>query len=189
MTPEDPFQVLVAVMLSARTKDPTTNEVMRRLWPRAHTPQALLKLPEAKLAEALNPVGFYRTKAKQLQGLCRMLVEEFDGKVPDTLAELERLPGVGRKTANLVLSICFEIPAICVDTHVHRIANRLGWVKTKTPPETEEALMALFAKKHWGVINRVLVNHGQRVCNPIGPRCSECVIARQCPRTGVVKPR
>jgi len=118
-----------------------------------------------------------------------MLLADFKGNVPSTREDLMRLPGVGRKTANLVMNIAFDLPAICVDTHVHRIANRLGWVSTDTPSETEEALMKLVPKKHWAVLNRVIVNHGQQVCAPISPKCSQCVIAGSCQRVGVIKHR
>jgi len=185
----EPFRVLVATMLSSRTKDPVTNAVMRSLWAKARTPQDILRIPETKLAEALKPVGFYSQKARQLHGLCRMVIERFGGGVPATREELMELPGVGRKVANLVLNICYDYPAICVDTHVHRVSNRLGWVSTETPEETEEALLKVVERKYWSMLNRVVVNHGQRVCQPLSPRCSECTVAASCPRTGVVKYR
>jgi endonuclease-3 len=189
VTPRDSFQVLVATMLSSRTKDPVTNAAMARLWPKARTPQAILKLPEATLAGLLKPVGFYQTKAAQLHGLCRMLLAEFAGAVPPTRDELMRLPGVGRKVANLVLNICFDVPAICVDTHVHRIANRLGWVATATPEQTEAALMHVVPQALWATVNRVLVNYGQQVCHPTSPHCSTCAIADACQRIGVERSR
>jgi endonuclease III len=185
----EPLRILIATMLSARTKDPVTNAAMQRLWARASTPQALLALPEDEIAALIKPVGFYQQKARQLQGLCRLLLDEFGGEIPDTREELMRLPGVGRKTANLVLNICFDYPAICVDTHVHRISNRLGWVTTTTPEETELALMKLLPKKYWVMLNRVLVNHGQHVCDPTSPKCSICAIAAHCQRIGVVRSR
>lgn len=184
-----PFRVLVAAMLSSRTKDPVTNDAMRRLWARASTPRAILAVPEEELASLIKPVGFYTAKAGQLHGLCRLLLERFGGEVPRTREELIELPGVGRKVANLVLNVCFDEAAICVDTHVHRISNRLGWVVTEAPEETEQALMLVIDKQHWSVLNRVLVNHGQRICHPTSPKCSECQIAAHCARVGVERSR
>jgi endonuclease-3 len=146
-------------------------------------------VPEDELAQLIKPVGFYLTKAKHLHEMARLLLGEFDGQVPRTRDDLLRLPGVGRKVANLVLNICYAEPAICVDVHVHRIANRLGWVATGTPEETEQALERLVPRRLWATLNRVLVNHGQQVCRPTSPRCSACVIAAQCPRIGVVRAR
>lgn len=185
VSPRAPFRVLVATVLSSRTKDPTTNAAMERLWPRASTPAELLEVPEDELAALIKPVGFYQTKARHLHGLSRMLIEQHGGKVPRTREELMALPGVGRKVANLVLNICFDEPAICVDTHVHRISNRLGWVVTATPEETEYALEAIVTENRRAVLNRVLVNHGQQVCLPRSPHCGECVISRSCDRVGV----
>jgi endonuclease III len=185
----EPLRILIATLLSARTKDPVTNAAMQRLWARAVTPQELLALPEDEIAALIKPVGFYQQKAQHVHGLCRMLLEDFGGVIPDTREELLRLPGVGRKTANLVLNICFDLPAICVDTHVQRISNRLGWVTTATPEETELALLTLVPQKYWAMLNRVLVNHGQRVCAPVSPKCSQCPIAALCPRRGVTKSR
>jgi len=187
--PREPFQVLVATVLSSRTKDPTTNAAMERLWARATTPQGILAVPEDELAALIRPVGFYRTKAANLHKLCRQLIEQHGGRVPATRDELILLSGVGRKVANLVLNICFNTAAICVDTHVHRIANRLGWVVTESPEQTEYALMELVPEHYWTQLNRVLVNHGQQVCQPVSPRCSECAIARYCARVGVLKSR
>lgn len=184
-----PFRVLVAAMLSSRTKDPVTNAAMARLWARGSSPEAILAIPEPELAELIKPVGFYMQKAAQLHGLCRTLLTRFGGAVPRTREELVELPGVGRKVANLVLNVCFDEAAICVDTHVHRIANRLGWVATATPEETELALMGVIDRKHWSVLNRVLVNHGQQVCHPTSPKCSACPIAAHCARTGVQRSR
>jgi endonuclease-3 len=211
--PAQPFQVLVATILSARTQDPTTNAAMGRLWPRlggvapeamstasaarggggargkTPGPADLLELPEAELAALIRPVGFYQTKARHLLAMSRLLLDEFGGSVPRTLDELLRLPGVGRKVANLVLNICFDLPAICVDIHVHRIVNRLGWVQTRQPEETEFALQPLVPKRLWSTLNRVLVNHGQQVCRPTSPRCSVCVVFEQCERVGVGRAR
>ncbi len=200
--PAQPFQVLVATILSARTKDPTTNAAMRRLWEAASgqvvpgegawptvTPAMLLALPEARIAELIYPVGFYQTKAKHLLKMSRLLIERFDGQVPRTRDELLELPGVGRKVANLLLNICWDIPAICVDIHVHRICNRLGWVSTKTPEETEFTLMQLVPQKYWSTLNRVLVNHGQQICQPVSPFCSRCSLQGDCPQIGVINKR
>jgi endonuclease III len=184
-----PFRVLVAAMLSSRTKDPVTNAAVERLWVRAGTPEAILAIPEAELSALLKPVGFYIQKASQLHGLCSTLLSRFGGEAPATREELMELPGVGRKVANLVLNVCFDVAAICVDTHVHRIANRLGWVVTDTPEETEHALMAAIDAQHWSVLNRVLVNHGQQVCHPTSPKCSACPIAAHCARVGVERSR
>jgi len=184
-----PFHALVATVLASRTKDPVTNAAMRRLWARAATPQAILAVPEAELAALIKPVGFYQQKARQLHGLCRMVVERYSGQVPGTREELMELPGVGRKVANLVLNICFDEPAICVDTHVHRIANRLGWVETGTPEATELALLEIVPRKYWAMLNRVLVNHGQQICQPLSPHCTICVIAPSCERRNVIKYR
>lgn len=184
-----PFRVLVAAMLSSRTKDPVTNAAVERVWVRGSTPQAILAIPEDELAALLKPVGFYIQKAAQLHHLCQTLLERFNGEVPQTREELLELSGVGRKVANLVLNVCFDAPAICVDTHVHRIANRLGWVVTDTPEETEHALLAAIEQQHWSVLNRVLVNHGQQVCHPTSPKCSACPIAEHCARSGVERSR
>lgn len=187
--PADTFRVLVAAVLSSRTKDPTTNMVMDRLWTRASTPEGISSIPETELAALLNPVGFYQTKARHLHGLSRRLLDNHNGLVPRTREELMALPGVGRKVANLVLNICFDVPAICVDTHVHRICNRLGWLATSEPLQTEQALNDTLPVKYWTTINRVLVNHGQQVCHPTSPKCSECRISRYCERCGVTRSR
>jgi len=185
----DPFETLVSGILSSRTRDETTNQVMRRLFPRYGTPKKMLRLSEEELARLIYPVGFYRQKARFLREACRMLVEEFGGKVPETREELMRIPGVGRKVANLILSVVFGQDVICVDTHVHRISQRLGWQVAKTPEETEQNLMRILPRRSWRYINLILVNHGQRVCHPVGPECSRCPIADCCPRVGVENPR
>lgn len=189
VTADDPFRVLVGTILSARTKDPVTNDAIGRLWEVARTPEGILAIPERQLAELIKPVGFYNAKARNLHGMCEMLINEFDGEIPQTRDELLRLPGVGRKVANLVLNICFGIPAICVDTHVHRICNRLGWIETETPEQSEFALMEVIDEKHWAALNMVLVNHGQQVCNPVSPWCSRCLISAQCAKIGVKSSR
>jgi endonuclease-3 len=184
-----PFRTLVSTLMSARTKDPVTVEATKRLFSEIDTPQDLLAMPEDRIAQLVYPVGFYKTKAKHLHELARILLERFGGEVPQTREELMELPGVGRKTANLILSVAFDVPAICVDTHVHRISNRLGWVETESVDDTEVALMKLLPQDKWAVINRVLVNHGQQTCHPTSPRCSECMLADTCPRIGVTNSR
>jgi endonuclease-3 len=184
-----PFQILVAAMMSARTKDPVTVEAARRLFAVARTPNDMRKLAPGRVAKLIYPVGFYNTKAKALVELSASLEDNFGGEVPCTREELMTLPGVGRKTANLVLSVAFDIPAICVDTHMHRICNRLGWVKTDNVDETEQELMKVLPKEHWAVINKLIVNHGQQICAPTSPKCSICAIDAFCPRIGVVRSR
>ena len=185
---EDPFQVLIGTLLSARTQDATTAAASARLFAKARTPAAMAKLTERQIEKLIYPVSFYRHKAKHVRQTCRLLVDKFGGRVPQTMEELLTLPGVGRKTANLVLILAFKSAKnICVDTHVHRISNRLGWVKTETPDETEQALYRATPARWWPIINLYLVTWGQNVCRPVYPRCTECVIARWCPRIGVVK--
>ena len=157
-----PFQTLVAVMLSARTRDETTAKVCKELFKIAPTPQRLSKLPESKIRKSIYPVGFYKTKAKHLKKLSEKLIKDFGGKVPKSLVALTSLPGIGRKSANLVLVRAFKIPAIAVDTHVHRISNLLGWIKTKTPEQTEKALVKILPKKYWLEVNKLMVTVGQQ---------------------------
>jgi endonuclease-3 len=185
----DPFRVLIACLLSLRTKDETTGPAARRLFALADTPQALLRLTPGQIERAIFPVGFYRTKARGLLRVCRELIERFGGAVPDTIDELLTLHGVGRKTANLVVTQGFNKPGICVDVHVHRISNRLGYVKTKTPAETEAALRATLPRRYWIGYNDLLVSFGQNVCLPVSPRCSRCPISATCPRVGVTRSR
>ncbi|RLG51236.1 MAG: endonuclease III [Thermoproteota archaeon] len=185
----DPFKVLIATILSARTKDEVTVEAARRLFSKASTPHDMLKLSAEEISKLIYPVGFYRSKAKAILEVCRALVEEHGGKVPDSMEELLKLKGVGRKTANLVLSLGYGKPAICVDTHVHRITNRWGLVSTKTPEETERALMEKIPREHWSEVNRLLVVFGQRICRPARPLCGRCPIADICPKIGVEEGR
>ena len=185
----DPFKILVATVLSLRTKDEVTAEAARRLFQVVNGPEDLLKLSEEEIANLIYPVGFYRRKAKNLKEIAQILLENYGGKVPDSLEELLKLPGVGRKTANLVITQGFKKPGICVDTHVHRIMNRLGFVKTKTPEETEFALREKLPKEYWIEINDLLVALGQHVCHPISPRCSQCPIEPYCPKVGVKRSR
>jgi endonuclease III len=185
----DPFRVLIACLLSLRTKDETTGPAARRLFALADTPEAMLRLTPRQIERAIFPVGFYRTKARGLLRVCRELIERFGGTVPDTIDELLTLHGVGRKTANLVVTQGFNKPGICVDVHVHRISNRLGYVKTKTPAETETALRATLPRRYWIGYNDLLVSFGQNVCVPVSPRCSRCPIGATCPRVGVTRSR
>ena len=182
---QDPFLVLVSCILSLRTKDTVSLPASLRLFEIAKTPQALLALPLHKIEKIIYPVGFYKTKARNLHKICDLLLKEFNGKVPKTEKELLSLPGVGRKTANLVLGEGFNIPAICVDTHVHRISNRLGLVNSTTPEDTEEQLKKLLPKHYWVEYNRLLVMWGQNICVPISPFCSRCVLSPICPKIGV----
>jgi endonuclease-3 len=184
---EDPFQVLIATLLSARTQDQTTLAASTRLFRVARTPRSMGRLTVKRIEKLIYPVSFYRHKARHVKATCRLLVERFDGKVPGTMEELLTLPGVGRKTANLVLIVSFRSRQnICVDTHVHRISNRLGWVKTRTPEDTEQALYRATDARWWPLINLYLVTWGQNVCRPVYPKCGECTLRALCPRIGVV---
>jgi endonuclease-3 len=185
----DPFRVLVSTLLSLRTKDEVTDVASRRLLQLAPTPRAILRLTPRRIEKLIYPVGFYRTKAKRLLEVSRILLEEHGGKVPSGLDELLELPGVGRKTANLVLVEGYGEPAIAVDTHVHRISNRLGVVRTKTPHHTEAALRDILPRRHWVVYNELLVGFGKAVCRPISPLCSRCPVRPMCDRIGVGKHR
>ncbi len=185
----EPFRVLVSTVISARTKDEVTAEASRRLLGRASTPRRLAALPERTIAALIYPAGFYRTKARAIRELSRVIAHDLGGRVPDTMEGLLELPGVGRKTANLVLTLGFGKPGICVDTHVHRISNRLGAVRTARPAETEAALRAALPREHWIEINDLLVMFGQTICVPVSPRCSACPLARVCRREGVTRSR
>ncbi len=183
----DPFKVLVSALISTRTRDETTAEVSKRLFDRVKDPYDLIEIPLEELERLLYPVGFYRVKARHLKELGKDLVERFGGRVPSTLEELLTLKGVGRKVANLVLADGYSKPAICVDTHVHRITNRWGLIKTKNPLQTERELMKKVPKKYWTVMNRLLVAFGQRICTPQRPKCEECPISVYCLKVGVSK--
>ena len=185
----DPFRTLISCILSLRTKDATTAAASLRLFEKAHTPEAILALSAKTLERLIYPVGFYRTKARVIRGICRDLIDKFDGRVPDEIDALLTLKGVGRKTANLVVTEAYGKPGICVDTHVHRISNRWGLVRTKTPDKTEIALRAVLPARHWLEYNGILVAFGQTICNPTSPWCSRCKIAAMCPRIGVVQSR
>jgi exodeoxyribonuclease III len=181
---QDPFKVLVATILSARTKDETTAQAAKRLFKHAPDQQGLAALPAEKIAKLIYPVGFYRNKAKYLVKLPQAL-EAFGNTIPDTVEQLVTLPGVGRKTANLVVSVAFQKPAICVDTHVHRIMNIWGYVKTKDPLQTEMALRKKLPKKYWIKVNSLLVAFGQAICRPVAPHCDRCALNKVCPQIGV----
>jgi len=181
------WAILVTTLLSLRTRDVVTDAVAKNLLVHVPYPADLLKLPQEKVAELIHRVGFFNTKAATLRRVAQIILEEHGGQVPDTLEGLLALPGVGRKTANLVLIHGFDKPGICVDTHVHRISNRLGFVATKTADETEFALREVLPAKWWMKINAILVTWGQHVCLPQRPHCSRCPVAGTCPRIGVTK--
>ncbi|MBI2340831.1 MAG: endonuclease III [Deltaproteobacteria bacterium] len=184
-----PFETLISCVLSLRTKDAVTEVASRRLLGEAPTPQAMVRLTPSAIEKLIYPVGFYRTKAKSIIKTCRILIDRYNGKVPRTIEELLELPGVGRKTANLVVTVGYGDYGICVDTHVHRISNRFGYVKTKTPEETEFALRKKLPKKEWKTYNDILVTFGQNLCAPISPWCSKCAIEEYCPKIGVPRSR
>lgn len=181
----DPFKILVATILSARTKDETTAAAVTRLFKIIKSYDDLRRIPRAKLEKTIFPTGFYRTKAKHLKELPDVLDKKFTGKIPSTIEELCELPGVGRKTANLVVSAAFDKPGICVDVHVHRICNRLGLLKSKTPLETEMLLRKKLPLRYWKTFNKQLVSFGQTTCTPLRPKCGECPAYPLCSRINV----
>jgi len=185
----NPFLVLVSTLLSLRTKDETTELVMNKLIKQARTPDAIIKIPINKLQKILYPVGFYRKKAIILKYVSHLLLRKYNGKVPDSLDELLTIKGVGRKTANLVITEAYHKPGICVDTHVHRISNRIGIVSTKNPHETEKELRNVLPRKYWRIYNRLFVKFGQTICKPISPMCNRCNLAYLCKRIGVTQHR
>ena len=185
----DPYRVLISCLLSLRTKDETTAGASKRLFAKAKDPKQLAALPIRQIEKLIYPVGFYKTKAKRIKDIASILVKKYKSKVPDDLDELLKLRGVGRKTANIVITIAFKKHGVAVDTHVHRISNRLGYVKTKTPEKTEFALRKKLPKKHWLIYNDLLVTWGQNICRPISPLCSKCKIKPYCNRVGVKKSR
>jgi len=185
----DPWAVLVSTILSLRTKDEVTLEASKRLLEKAPGPNELLALPEAGIAALIYPAGFYRNKAASLKKIAGILLERYAGRVPADMDALLALPGVGRKTANLVLIEAFDLPGICVDIHVHRISNRCGWLSSKTPDETETILREILPKKYWKGLNALLVLYGQNLCRPVSPFCSRCVIAAHCNRLGLDRSR
>ncbi len=185
----NPFLVLISCLLSLRTRDETTAAASKRLFALADTPKKMLLLAASKIESAIFPVSFYRNKARNIQAICRVLLDQYEGVVPHSLEALLTLPGVGRKTANLVVTVAYRRPGICVDTHVHRICNRLGLIQTKTPEESEMALREKLPRRYWISFNDMLVPFGQFVCKPISPLCSRCKIASYCRQVGVVKRR
>jgi endonuclease-3 len=182
---KSPFLVLISCLLSLRTRDETTLPASLRLFARADTMQGMLDMPVGEIQKLIYPVGFYKTKALRIHDICTDLIHRFKGQVPDDLEGLLTLKGVGRKTANLVLTEGFGKPGICVDTHVHRISNRLGYIKTRTPEETEFALREKLPRKYWIEYNAILVTWGQNVCKPISPICSTCPVKNICQRVNV----
>ncbi|HHT9125010.1 MAG TPA: endonuclease III domain-containing protein [Candidatus Brocadiia bacterium] len=185
----DPFKVLISCLLSLRTKDAVTRKASERLFNLADSPEKMVTLEVSQIEKAIYPVGFYKTKARRTKEICATLLNHYNGKVPDEIDELLKLKGVGRKTANLVVTLGYEKLGICVDTHVHRIVNRLGYVKTKTPEQTEFALREKLPTKYWVTFNDLLVTHGQNICVPISPWCSKCKIANFCEKVGVTRHR
>jgi endonuclease-3 len=185
----NPFLILISTLLSLRTKDEVTAEATKRLFRLADTPAEMMKLSPAAIEKAIYPVGFYRNKAKNILSICEELLSLYDSHVPDTIDQLLAMPGVGRKTANLVLTLGFNKEGICVDTHVHRISNRWGYVRTKTPEQTEFALRGKLPRRHWANYNTLLVAFGRRICRPVSPICSSCPVSDYCDRVGVAKSR
>jgi len=186
---KDAYMVLIGCMLSLRTKDEVTKEAMERLFARSADPATMVEVPAEELAELIYPVGFYRTKSKQVIETSRRILSDHAGETPRTIEELIKFPGVGRKTANLVMTRGHDLPGICVDTHVHRITNRWGYVETGTPDETEMVLRRELPSRWWKPINDLLVTYGQNICKPISPFCSRCSVSDLCGRVGVGKNR
>ncbi|UCE52605.1 MAG: endonuclease III [Desulfobacterales bacterium] len=182
---ETPFTVLISCVLSLRTQDKTTAAASERLFGLARTPQTMVKLPTPTIERAIYPFCFYKTKSENIKKICNLLLSQNSGRVPDDIDELLKLPGVGRKTANLVITLGYNKPGICVDTHVHRITNRWGYVQTKSPEQTEMTLRRKLPQDYWIIINDLLVAYGQNLCKPISPFCSQCKIHRYCDRVGV----
>jgi endonuclease-3 len=185
----DPFKVLISTLISLRTKDNVTREASLRLFEMAESPTEMVKLKTEEIERAIYPAGFYRTKAKNIMKVCDILLKNNGGAVPDEIDDLLELPGVGRKTANLVVTLGYGKPGICVDTHVHRISNRLGYVETKTPDKTEFALRKKLPGQYWIEYNDLLVTYGQNLCTPVSPFCSRCPLISYCDRIGVLKSR
>ena len=180
-----PYTVLIATLISLRTKDDVTLAASERLFSLADNPEKMLSLSEEEIEKAIYPAGFYKRKAQNIKEISKTLIEKYDGKVPSTQEELLALPGVGIKTANLTLNLGFNIDAICVDCHVHQIANRIGWIDTKTPEESVDALESIMPRRFWIPLNELLVAYGQNVCLSISPLCSECPICKECPKKGL----
>lgn len=184
-----PFEVLISTVLSLRTRDEVTAEASKRLFGQARTPETMIQLGEEAIQKLIYPVGFYPTKSKRIIEICTKLISEYNSIVPDDIDQLVMFPGVGRKTANLVLVEGYKKNAVCVDTHVHRISNRVGFVDTKTPDQTEMALRKNLPEKYWIHYNEILVAFGQTICRPISPFCSRCPVCELCPQIGVKKTR
>lgn len=184
-----PYEILISTLLSLRTKDEVTIEATKKLFSKAKTPDEMLRLDKKEIEQLIYPVGFYPTKAGRIIEISKILIEKYSGKVPDSMDDLLELPGVGRKTANLVLAEGYKIPAICVDTHVHRISNRIGYVHTKNPEQTESELRKKLPEKYWIIYNEILVAFGQTICRPISPHCSKCPVTQYCRQIGVDKKR
>jgi len=182
---KDPYRVLISCILSLRTKDKVTVSASKKLFGLADNPYDMVKLSARRIEKAIYPVGFYRNKAKSILGVSKTIISDFRGKVPNTIEELLGFKGVGRKTANLVLGLGYNIPAICVDIHVHRISNRLGWIRTSTAEETEEALKKIIPRSRWIELNTIKVRFGQNICVPVSPFCSSCMVNRLCKKAGV----
>lgn len=189
ITKNDPYCVLISTILSLRTKDDVTLQGSMRLFEKADNPTKMLTLSEEEIAKTIFPVGFYKTKAKRILEISKVLVDKYNGFVPNTVEKLLELPGVGIKTANLTLNLGFGIDAICVDCHVHQISNRMGWIKTKCPEESEKVLQTIMPKKYWIPLNELLVSYGQEVCTSVSPKCSMCAECDKCPKIGVNKSR
>ncbi len=185
----DPYRVLIGCILSLRTKDEVSFPATERLFLKAATPAEMIRRRKATIEKLIYPSGFFRVKAGQILELSRQLLQRYDGRVPDSIDELLTLPGVGRKTANLVVTLGFGKPGICVDVHVHRIANRLGWIRTGSPDESEAALRKLLPRRHWIPLNELMVRHGQSVCRPVSPVCSGCPVVDDCLQAGVDRSR
>jgi len=186
-TRKDLFLTLISCLLSLRTRDEVTARASERLFALAKTPEEMLNLKREEIEAAIYPVGFYRRKAAQILELCRVLIERYDSKVPDKIDELLNLKGVGRKTANIVITMGYNKPGVAVDTHVHRISNRMGLVATKNPYQTEFALRKTLPKRYWIIFNDLLVMHGKTICTPISPKCSICPVTEHCKRVGVTR--
>lgn len=189
ITKNDPYCVLISTLLSLRTKDDVTLKASVRLFEKADNPADMLKLSAREIETLIFPTGFYRTKAQRILEVSQVLMDKYGGRVPDTVEELLALPGVGIKTANLTLNLGFAIDAICVDCHVHQISNRMGWIKTKSPEESEKVLQTVMPRRYWIPLNELLVSYGQEVCTSVSPKCSLCPENSQCPKVGVVKSR
>ena len=184
-TLKNPFNILVSTLISLRTKDEVTLKASKRLFEKVNSFNDIKNFPEDEIAKLIYPAGFYKTKAKRLKEIAQIIENKFNNKIPETMEDLLTLPGVGRKTANLVLILGFDKYGICVDTHVHRVSNRFGWVTTKTPESTEFALLEYLPKEYWKIINDYLVSYGQMVCKPVSPLCSQCGLNEACPKIGV----